>query len=83
MMQHGPLRRSDSVRSAATIHMGGGVGGSGRPKENGMLRKSKTELIITTKNAAVVEANKEMPKSVTGDLKPNSVDGEQSNCVLM
>lgn len=91
MMQHGPLKRSDSVRSAATIHMGGG-GSGGRAKENGMLRKSKTELIITPKkNVAVGEAresrvSKEIPKShpsATGDLKRNMVEGEQSNCVVM
>lgn len=47
----GPLKRSDSVRSAATVQMGAvGGGASGAALLDGamLLRKSKTELSIKT-----------------------------------
>lgn len=47
-----PLKRSDSVRSATTVHMGavsgggGGAGLGGGQVDGMLLRKSKTELSI-------------------------------------
>lgn len=83
-----PFKRSDSVRSTASIPTGGlgGLGGlNGRPKENGLLRKSKTELVLATNNKARQGGNKKETTSheATSERELKKVVEEQSNCVVM